>query len=499
MIALAENSGTWAAVVIVAVPALVIAASELDERLRQRDSPLRAAVATVRNWVLPLFALWALLVPVLDADRDAPAVRITATAFVLALAWATLQLFRIAVGVIQRRHLARDRQPLPQLLLALPRLLVLLVVAWLLVGVVWGIDLSAALTALGVTSLVVSFALQETLSGLASGVLLLGDQPFQPGDWISTDDTEGVVVDVNWRTSRLKDRNGDMVTVPNSAMANAKIVNYSRPARLHRVVVPVQVAFSNPPTLAKAMLLDAARGTDGVLTEPPPAVRVVQIDDPLMGYEVDMWIDDYGIAPRVRSDFGSLVWYQSHRHDVPLPSPAQDLYLYDGPETSTAGAPAVGELRRGIEQSPLLGFLADEDVDRLAQASRPLRYAVGEQILDARRAGRDLVLLAEGRAVIALVDDDGAGVRTETVVGELTAGESITSLGDVGEDRHLVVRAVSDCDVLVIDADVIGELGSRNTELAAAFNRLSSIRRRRIDRIVEQRSARNGAQEPAER
>lgn len=488
MTAVAGGSGTWAVAVIVAVPALVIAASELDERLRQRDSPLRPAVSTLRNWVLPLFALWALLVPVLDLDRDAPIVRITATGLIVMAAWAGLRLFRVGVKGMQRRHLARDRQPLPQLLLAIPRLVTLLLVAWLVVGVVWGIDLSAALTALGVTSLVVSFALQETLSGLASGVLLLSDQPFQPGDWIRTNDVEGVVVDVNWRTSRLQDRNGDMITVPNSEMASAKIVNYSRPDSLHRVVVSLQVAYANPPTLAKAMLLDAARGTAGVLEDPPPVAHVTQIDDPLMGYEVHMWVDDYAIVPRVRSDFGSLVWYQSHRHGVPLPSPAQDLYLYDGPAASSAGVPTLADLRRSIETSPLLGFLDDEDIDRLAQASHAVRYAVGEVLLDSRRSGRDLTLLVEGRALIVVVSsDDREGERPEVVVGELTAGETINSLGEAGDGRHLVVRAATDCEVLLIDADVVGELGSRNTELAAAFNRMTSIRRRRIDRILDHR------------
>jgi small-conductance mechanosensitive channel/CRP-like cAMP-binding protein len=391
---------------------------------------------------------------------------------------------------VQRRNHRRDQRPVPQLLLAIPRLTVVLVVAWLVVGFVWGVNLSAALTALGVTSLVVSFALQDTLSGLASGMLLLSDQPFQPGDWIRTDDTEGLVVDINWRTSQLRDRNGDLITVPNGQMAGATIVNYSRPDRLHRVVVPVQVAYANPPTLAKAMLLDAARGVDGVLADPPPYVAIVQIDDPLMGYEVHLWVDDYAIVPRVRTDFGTLVWYQSHRHGVPLPSPAQDLYLYDGPATTAEGVPTTAELRRGVERSPLLAFLPDEDVDRLAQASRKARFAVGEVVLDSRRASRDVTVLVEGRALVVLVPDlvdapTNGHPRGETVVGEVSAGETLGTLADVTvEDQHLELRAVTDCDVLIIDAEVAGEIGSRNAELAAAFNRTSAIRRRRVERAA---------------
>ena len=107
------------------------------------------------------------------------------------------------------------------------------------------------------TSLVVSFALQDTLGGIASGFTLLADQPFQPGDWIKTGDLEGRVLDINWRSSRIQTRNGDLVVVPNGQLANATITNFDEPSRLHRVVVPVQVAYSNAPTRVNEMLLAA--------------------------------------------------------------------------------------------------------------------------------------------------------------------------------------------------------------------------------------------------
>ena len=218
--------------------------------------------------------------------------------------------------------------------------------------------------------------LSRTLSaGVASGLLLLSDQPFQPGDWINSGDIEGRVEDINWRSSRIRNRDGDLLVVPNAQLAGATITNYYEPERVHRVVVPVQVAYSNPPTLAKEMLLDAARSTAKVLEDPAPTVRVVQIDDPLMGYEVDLWINDFADAPRVFSDFGSLVWYQSHRHDVPLPSPAFDLYMYDGVRTSEESKPRKAEVRRRLRLSPLLDQLNEDDLGRLAADAEPVRFA----------------------------------------------------------------------------------------------------------------------------
>ncbi len=474
----------WALVAIVVVPVSVLAAAELDERLRQRDSTLRSAVGILRAWVLPIFALWIVLVPVLNRPNDSFAVRLISTALVLSLAAAALQILGVLISRVAGKPRSGGRGPIPQLLLAVPRLLTLLVVAWILLAQVWGVDLSAALTALGVTSLVVSFALQDTLSGLASGFLLLSDEPFQPGDWITSGDTEGVVVDLNWRTTRIRTRNGDLMIVPNSTLAKANILNHTAPEPLHRVVVPVQVAFSNPPTLAKQMLLAAAEETAGVLADPPPGVRVVTIDDPLMSYEVDMWVTDFSIVPRVVSEFGSLVWYQSHRHGVPLPSPAQDLYLHDAKAEAEAAKPTPAAIRSGLQRSPLLSLLGDHDLDGLVPASRQVRYAAGELMVQSANATRDLLVLVDGRARLVLLEPNGE----EAVVTDVDEGDTVGVLeAPPGEGRMLAVRAVTDCEVIIIQAGAASDVTSRNTELAAAFNRLRQIRSRRVDRLLATR------------
>jgi small-conductance mechanosensitive channel len=478
---LADPRAVWALVLVVVVPIAVIGVGELEERLRQRDSILTPVVAIIRRWSIPLFAVWAVVRGLLDVDDTRLGVRLLGTALLLSLALVALRMVQIVIVVLRRRT-PGERGGVPALVLALPRLIVILATFWFLLDGVWGVDLTAALTALGVTSLVVSFALQDTLSGLASGFLLLGDAPFQPGDWIRVGDLEGRVVDVNWRSSRIADRNGDLVVVPNAQLAGGTIVNYDQPSRLHRVVVPVQVAFSNPPTRAKEMLLDAARSTPGVLEDPAPAVRVVQIDDPLMGYEVDLWIEDFQIAPKVRSDFGSLVWYQSGRHGVPLPSPAYDLYVYDGPQTQAAAIPEAAEIRRRLQGSVLLAQLDSDDVDRLAGAAHAARYAGGEVILRDDTPDRNLFVLWSGTARIVVELPDGEAVDAA----DLGPGDLFTQLGRRdGTSTPFRVVAVTDCEVVIVQESVAGSVASRNPALAEVLNQLLASRRRRIDRMVE--------------
>lgn len=483
-----DDAATWAAVLVIVLPLVIIGSGELEERLRQRDSPLQRPVATVRTWVLPLFAVWSLVQVLFDTDNSNAVVRLVGTALVLAAGAATLSALAIVVDRIRHRP-AEGRRAVPRLLLAFPRLVLTIAIAWILVAGVWQVDLSAALTALGVTSLVISFALQDTLGGIASGFTLLADQPFQPGDWIRAEDVEGRVVDTNWRSTRIQTRNGDLVIVPNGKLAGATITNYDEPTRLHRVVFPVQVAFVNSPTDAKEMLLAAARSTPGVLAEPPPLAQVVQVDDPLMGYEVHLWVDDYSIVPRVRSDFGSLIWYHSHRHGVPLPSPAQDLYLWDGERNAASGRRDRASILAGLRRSSLFDQLDDDELDRLAGGVTPARFARGETIL--AQGSDDLVLVEHGSAQLLLRIDPST---SESVL-DVGDGDVVSAL-EAQETRRFVLAltARTDCDVLVIDATVAGGVISRSPALNSALEQLQAGRRRRVHRVLrrldEDRTAR---------
>jgi CRP-like cAMP-binding protein len=76
------------------------------------------------------------------------------------------------------------------------------------------------------------------------------------------------------------------------------------------------------------------------------------------------------------------------------------------------------------------------------------------------------------------------------VIGEISGGGAVGLLeGLRGEGRILALRAVTDCEVLVINAEAASEIGSRNAELAAAFNRMTAVRQRRIERVIASRAA----------
>ncbi len=91
---------------------------------------------------------------------------------------------------------------------------------------VFGINPTAFVTALGVTSLVISLGMQDTVSNLIGGIGLMACKVIQPGDFVSVSGFSGKVTDINWRNTTVRDRNGNEQVIPNSVLNKTALTCY---------------------------------------------------------------------------------------------------------------------------------------------------------------------------------------------------------------------------------------------------------------------------------
>jgi small-conductance mechanosensitive channel len=123
-----------------------------------------------------------------------------------------------------------------------------------------GISLAPALTALGVGSLAVALALQDTLSNFFSGVTILVGKPVRPGDFIRVDPSyEGFVESIGWRTTQLRTLSNNLVVIPNATFSKAIITNYSLPTPNVSSSVRVDVSPDEDLDRVEDALVDEAR------------------------------------------------------------------------------------------------------------------------------------------------------------------------------------------------------------------------------------------------
>ncbi len=166
---------------------------------------------------------------------------------------------------------------------------VLLVVAQTL-----GINMTSLIAALSVVGLAVSLAVQNSLSNVAGGIQVLGSKPFVVGDYVEAGGVAGTVADVGIFYTRINTVDNKLIQVPNSQIANEKIINYTA-EKERRVDLTFTASYDAPVEQVKKAVEAVMESHPLVLTTPEPFVRVSDYRESSIEYTVRAWCatDDY--------------------------------------------------------------------------------------------------------------------------------------------------------------------------------------------------------------
>jgi len=208
------------------------------------------------------------------------------------------------------------------------RLVVLLIGGLVLLSSL-GIAITPILTALGVGGLAVALALQDTLSNLFAGIHLLADKPIRVGDYVrlSAESVEGHVVDVGWRSTRIRMLQNNIVVVPNKRVAESIITNYDLGETRMAVLIRVRVDYDADAELVERVLVDEATRAvgqvDGLLAEPPPSARLIPgFGDYALEFtlacQVRSFVDQFTVQHELRKRL--LGRLRAERIRIPLPT-----------------------------------------------------------------------------------------------------------------------------------------------------------------------------------
>ena len=162
------------------------------------------------------------------------------TALTVAIALAFTALVARAVTKVLRRVLSHDNSPLPSssIFVNIARIAVWAVGVSVVLSSCFGIDVSAAITALGIGGIAISLGFQDTLSNLIGGMQVTFMGIIKPGDNIEVGGVSGVVQDITWRHTTIEDACGQTIIVPNSNISKNTLVHLMP---FGRVAVPVAV------------------------------------------------------------------------------------------------------------------------------------------------------------------------------------------------------------------------------------------------------------------
>ena len=172
-----------------------------------------------------------------------------------------------------------------------------------------GIPVASMIALLSVAGLAISLALQNTLSNLAGGIMILVSKPFEVGDYVEADGVGGTVISIGLAYSTLATVDNKEIFIPNSQVAAAKIINYTKLGK-RRVELTFSASYDAPTETVKQALGEVLAQFPQILEDPAPSIWISKYGASSIEYVVrvwtaagDYWDVYYGVMEGVRPAF----------------------------------------------------------------------------------------------------------------------------------------------------------------------------------------------------
>jgi small-conductance mechanosensitive channel len=481
----------WGAVLILGFPLITLILGEIIYRAKSQDKLLVATLQIVRNLIFPSLALFILLDKILGLSPTTTPMRIVQTGLWLFAIHGSLT---VVNGLLFNQAKTGSWQAnVPRLFRDLSRVFLILCGLALVLSVVWGADLGGIIAALGVGSIVIGLALQDTLGNLFSGVALLFERPFTEGDWIEVDGIKGKVIEINWRSVHILTRELEMLVIPNGVLAVATIRNYRRPQKLHIEVVELGFSYDDPPNKVKRVIKETALSIKGVLEKPEPIVQTVAYNDFSVGYKVRLYLADYDKVPKVRDEFMTRVWYAAERNHLNMPFPIQTVYNY--PSARVNSAAILEGYFQQIKNLPSFANVNSEILEELVQTASDRFFGEGEAVIAQGMPTEEFYAILQGEAEVTLQPENSLRVLAiaQLVTGDFFGESALSGKGI----SSVTVTALSDLELLVIPIDDLQRALEQSTRLRQEIGAVMESRRKAIALLTKPQNqkleAKNGS------
>jgi small-conductance mechanosensitive channel len=466
----------WGIGLILGFQILVVVLGEAIYRADRDGRPLAGIYHAMRNGVLPFLVLYVFLSKIVGMDADSATMRSVATLFWISVIYAVL-LF-VNVLLFEQAAAGTWRARAPKLFQDLLRVSLVVIGAAIVLSVVWRRDLGGLVAALGVGSIVLGLALQETLGNLMSGIAMLFERPFSIGDWIEVGTKRGEVVQINWRSVHLRTIDRNLLVLPNSALGRETIINFSAPTRLQTVRVSFSFALDDPPNRVKDMLRTTALKTPHVAAEPAPRAHAVEFENDRIRYQAVLCLDNPKMYRKLIDTYTTRVWYAAQRAGLRLPLPtAVEYQVKEQPQA----APDTDSAMTRLAGVAALADLAQSQLRQLAEGADRLCFGAGETVLKQGEMSEAVYVIDAGQAsTLYQADAAEASEILQLGEGELFGETALTR----GEPNPVSTVADTDLEVLRIPLESLESLLEIHPQTAHQLANLIDLRADALRRII---------------
>lgn len=419
---------------------------------------------------LPLAVAW-----LFPDSADAPRMAAFGIRFFLLASLLQSVLLMIVVSAWERFG-----RPIPRIFLDVLRLLT---VAAALVAILFeaGVRAENLFTGSAVLTAVLGFALKDTLGNVFAGLAIHAEHPFELGDWIQYDTNPahiGRVVEINWRATKVITLDEAYVIIPNGQLAQASIRNFTKPEPWSRRSLFVVAPYDVSPQRVQQIILQAIRGSFGVLEQPPPSVVTNDFKERGIEYWVRLFTTDFDKRDRVDGMARDRIWYAFARHGIELPVATQQIRITHLPPAAIESeAVAVDRRVASLRRIGMFDVLAPDQLVRLAEESVERVYAAGEPVIRQGDPGDSLFVIMDGRVEVMILQEGTPSVRLAT----LEAGDYFGEMSLMtGAPRSATVAALVETRLLEVAKTSFGRILADQPDLVETLAERLQVRQKEL-------------------
>ena len=385
---------------------------------------------------------------------------------------------------------------IPNIIYIVVQVFIFCVPTLLVLSQVFGFELTGILATSGLITAIVGFALQPNLSNIFSGIFVNIEQPFKPHDWITIGDQTGKVIDVSWRSTRLRSFQNTEITIPNETVAKSIVTNWDRPDKEDmsegfHIFTTLSFHPHHDPAHIGELLFDALKKVRPVDGRPELDLQWVKFTG----------VDEFGLRFHIAFDCTSRMMKNSQENVVMLeiykvmrhagvnmtPGLLQNFLKPD------VGLGALEQYTRShkdfqstlsdkgniynesiknqvlLKQVPLFSNLDQDQIEIIAETSERLQFAKGQTIIKQGESDNRLFIIADGVVSIELNQADGS----KTELGRLGVGEFFGEMALMtGEPRTADASALRSTLLLVVQKQTIKNIFSENNNF---YNEMAKV------------------------
>jgi len=331
----------------------------------------------------------------------------------------------------------------------------------------------------GVFAMIIGLAVQMNISNIFSGIALNIERPFRTGDWVKIGSLpEGKVLDISWRSTRLRSRDNSVRNVPNSIVSDHEITNYCYPNINYEHHFMIHVDPSHAPDRVKKIIMDALLSVKEIKNDPLPFVRFKGTTEFSTMYGVFYSSDQYAIKNQIDEIVWTRVFIHLKRARIHLAMQRHRIYMTNDVPLEEDETTQSISLLKEIE---LFKPFSEKDRNFIIERFKHLHYRAGQTIVQQGDVGNSLFIIVEGVVSISLEIENNQKVELGRLGAENIFGE-IALL--TGETRSASVISLTDTHLLEIGKKDIAPLIEAQPEISKLLGEVLTQRKQMTHSIL---------------